>query len=155
MLQMSYSFIYYQYTTNFINNFLKYFMYFIYLKKINIIVKNGHRAGGSSFPKSLFTSHTRQDPKITTYVLHTKYIQSNTNNINMRIYRQSNTRLTLSLRKYISLMFSYLQPQLTLLTQHMCYTQNIYNKTQEQHSPANIYTIQHRTNPCPYENTPG
>ena len=33
----------------------------------------------------------------------------------------------------------------TLLSQHRCYTQNIYNQTQE-HSHANIYTVQHKTN---------
>ena len=31
-------------------------------------------------------------------------------------------------------------------TKYMGYTQNIYNKSQEQHPPANIYTVQHKTN---------
>ena len=35
---------------------------------------------------------------------------------------------------------------MTLKSQHMCYTQNIYNQTQEQQSHANIYTAQHKTN---------
>ena len=119
-----------------------------------VCVKDGHGRWIIISQFFIHITHKTRPCNNNTSVTHQIYTIKHRNNIHMRIYTQSNTILTLSLRKYISLMFSYLQPQLTLLTQHMCYTQNIYNKTQEQHSPAIIYTVQHRTNPCPYENTP-
>ena len=46
----------------------------------------------------------------------------------------------------VSQIFIYTEEEDPVTIQHMGYTQNIHNKTQEQHPPANIYTVQHKTN---------
>ena len=46
----------------------------------------------------------------------------------------------------VSQIFIYTEEEDPVTTKYMGYTQNIYNKTQEQHTPANIYTDQHKTN---------
>ena len=60
-------------------------------------------------PVSQIFIYTEEDPVTIQHMGYTQNIYNrNRNNIHQQIYTQSNTRLTLSLRKYISLMFSYL-----------------------------------------------